>query len=70
MKQPPILYIKLFFALLSVLVVIFGHAVVTASLFLLSFGTELLMLFLTIAVAQGDSDLILQSGLLPQLFQT
>ena len=54
MKQASILYIKLSFTLLSVLVLIFGHLVVIASLLLLSFSTQLLLLFLIVALAQGD----------------
>ena len=56
MKQAPILYIKLTFTLLSVLVPIFGNSVVITSLLLLSFGTQLLLLFLMVALAQGNQD--------------
>ena len=54
MKQAPILYSKVSFTLLSVLVPIFGRLAVIASLLLLSFGTQLLLLFLMVALAQGD----------------
>ena len=56
MKLAPILYIILFFTLLRISVLIFGHSVVIASLLLWSFGTQLQLLFLIVlnALAQDD----------------